>query len=77
MVGYGIASLVASLGARLAAQSLGAARPVLAVLGAVTVGAVLYMAALWPIDGEAARALLEMSGMRRVMTGTRAIFGSD
>jgi len=77
VVGYALASVVAALGAWMTNNSLGALPAALKVVGAVTAGGTIYVAALWPIDGEAARALLEMTGLRRVGTGARALFGSE
>ncbi|MGD2147812.1 MAG: lipid II flippase MurJ, partial [Anaerolineae bacterium] len=76
-VSYAFASAVAALGAWMTNSSLRAMPATPRVLGAVAVGGVIYAATLWPIDGETARALLEMTGLRGIVAGARAVFGFD
>jgi putative peptidoglycan lipid II flippase len=74
-LGYGVASLVAYAAARLTSSGLRSLPASLRVLSALAMAVPLYMVTLFPIDRQAAGAVLEMTGSRRVLTGAKAVLG--
>jgi putative peptidoglycan lipid II flippase len=72
---YGGASFVAFLGARLISNALGSQSPLLPLLAGLVVGALVYMVIILWLDREIAIAILEMTGVEKLLRGAKAGFG--
>lgn len=69
---YGIASLIAFLGAWLASNALAILPALLQLMAVSFTGGALYVIVLFHVDRDIAVSILEMTGVQRIVTGAKA-----